>query len=104
MAVRFPYDTHAPQPTDPADSQPEAAPESSTRVEVKSRRRRARPRGWRLPITDGPFAESKELIGGFAVMDLSGMEETIAMCRRYAEILGGTLEIDVRPLADPEAV
>ncbi|WP_394840813.1 YciI family protein [Pendulispora brunnea] len=45
---------------------------------------------------DGPFAESKELLGGFAVMDLSGMDETIAMCRRYAEILGGTLEIDVR--------
>jgi hypothetical protein len=49
-----------------------------------------------LRVIDGPFAESKELIGGFAVMDLSGMDETIAMCRRYAEILGGTLEIDVR--------
>jgi hypothetical protein len=49
-----------------------------------------------LRVIDGPFAESKELIGGFAIMDLSGMEETIAMCRRYAEILGGTLEIDVR--------
>jgi hypothetical protein len=52
-------------------------------------------------IIDGPFVESKELIGGFAVMDLSGMDETIAMCRRYAAILGGTLEIDVR-LVDPQ--
>jgi hypothetical protein len=49
-----------------------------------------------LRVVDGPFAESKELLGGFAVMDLSGMDEAIAMCRRYAEILGGTLEIDVR--------
>jgi hypothetical protein len=49
-----------------------------------------------LRVLDGPFAESKELIGGFAVMDLSGMDEAIAMCRRYAEILGGTLEIDIR--------
>ena len=49
-----------------------------------------------LRITDGPFVESKELIGGFAVMELPGMDDTIAMCRRYAEILGGTLEIDVR--------
>jgi hypothetical protein len=49
-----------------------------------------------LRVLDGPFAESKELLGGFAVMDLSGMDETIEMCRRYAEILGGTLEIDVR--------
>lgn len=49
-----------------------------------------------MRVLDGPFAESKELLGGFAVMDLSGMDETIDMCRRYAEILGGTLEIDVR--------
>lgn len=49
-----------------------------------------------LRVLDGPFLESKELIGGFAVMELSGMDEAIALCRPYAEILGGTLEIDVR--------
>ena len=49
-----------------------------------------------LRTTDGPFAESKELIGGFAVMELSSMDEAVEMCRRYAEILGGTLEIDIR--------
>ncbi|HEX3697595.1 MAG TPA: YciI family protein [Polyangia bacterium] len=56
-----------------------------------------------LRVIDGPFSESKELIGGFAVMELSGMNEAIALCRRYAEILGGTLEIDIRPLTPPEA-
>ena len=54
-----------------------------------------------LRIVDGPFVEAKELIGGFAVMELSGMDEAIAVCRTYAEILGGTLEIDVR-LVEPE--
>ena len=54
-----------------------------------------------LRTIDGPFVESKELIGGFAVLEVSGMDEAIAMCRRYAEILGGTLEMDVR-LVDPE--
>jgi hypothetical protein len=49
-----------------------------------------------LQVIDGPFAESKELIGGFAVMDLSGPDEIIDVCKRYAEILGGTLEVDVR--------
>jgi hypothetical protein len=49
-----------------------------------------------LRLTDGPFVESKELIGGFAVMELSDMDDAIALCRPYAEILGGTLEIDVR--------
>ena len=49
-----------------------------------------------LRVTDGPFAETKELLGGFAVIDFDTEDEVIAMCRRYTEILGGTLEIDVR--------
>ncbi len=53
-----------------------------------------------LRVIDGPFAESKELIGGFAALDLPNMDEAIAMCRRYTEILGGTLEIDLRLLEE----
>jgi hypothetical protein len=49
-----------------------------------------------MRATDGPFAETKELIGGFAILDLTGFDEALAMCRDYAAILGGTLEIDVR--------
>lgn len=49
-----------------------------------------------MRLIDGPFAESKELIGGFAVMELSNMDEAIELCRRYAEVCGGTLEIDLR--------
>jgi hypothetical protein len=55
-----------------------------------------------LRVIDGPFMESKELIGGFAVMELPGMHEAIDLCRAYAEILGGTLEVDIRPI-DPDA-
>ena len=53
-----------------------------------------------VSVTDGPFVESKELIGGFAILELSGMAEAIDVCRSYAAILGGTLEIDVR-LVEP---
>jgi hypothetical protein len=49
-----------------------------------------------LRVLDGPFSESKELIGGFAVMELAGIEAAVELCRPYAAILGGTLEIDVR--------
>ena len=52
----------------------------------------------KLRVVDGPFVESKELIGGFSIMELTGIDEAIELCRPYAEILGGTLEIDVRPL------
>ena len=49
-----------------------------------------------LRIVDGPFAESKELLGGFSVMELAGMDEAIELSRDYARILGGTLEVDLR--------
>lgn len=56
----------------------------------------------KLQVLDGPFAESKELLGGFAVLELSDADEAIDVCRRYAEILGGTLEIDLRLLDSNE--
>jgi hypothetical protein len=49
-----------------------------------------------MRIVDGPFTESKELLGGFAVLELTGVDEVLALARRYAAILGGTLEMDVR--------
>lgn len=56
-----------------------------------------------LRIVDGPFAESKELIGGFAVLELADMEEAIELSKPYAEILGGTLEVDVRVVETDDA-
>jgi hypothetical protein len=55
-----------------------------------------------LRVIDGPFLESKELIGGFAVLELSGMEDALETCRAYAQILGGALEIDLRLLSKDE--
>lgn len=75
----------------------------SLRLEPSARGKRLKFTNNQLKLSDGPFAESKELIGGFAVMELSDLDEVIDMCRRYAEILGGTLEIDVRQLAPEEA-
>jgi hypothetical protein len=49
-----------------------------------------------LAVVDGPFAESKELIGGFSIMELPSDEAAIAETTRFAEILGGTLEVDLR--------
>ncbi len=55
-----------------------------------------------LRVIDGPFAESKELIGGFAILELTDIDDAIAQCKRYAEILGGTLEMDVREVESIE--
>lgn len=68
----------------------------SVRLTPSSQGKRLRFDKNQLTIIDGPFAESKELLGGFAILELSGMDQAIEECRRYTEILGGTLEMDVR--------
>ncbi len=55
-----------------------------------------------LSVVDGPFAESKEMIGGYAVMQLDNFDQTITLCKTYADILGGTLEIDLRVVDETE--
>ena len=75
----------------------------SVRLQPSSRAKRLRFTNNDLRVLDGPFTESKELIGGFAVMDFPSVDEAIEMCRGYAEILGGTLEIDVRLVDQDDA-
>jgi hypothetical protein len=76
---------------------------SSFALQPSAHARRLVFRNHDLRVVDGPFAESKELVGGFALLELPSMEVAIQECIRYATILGGTLEIDVRPLADSDA-
>jgi hypothetical protein len=58
----------------------------------------------KLHMMDGPFSESKELIGGFAIMELPSVQAAVDMCVVYAGILGGTLEIDLRQVVEAERV
>jgi hypothetical protein len=68
----------------------------SMRLEPSAKAKRLMFKSNDLTVIDGPFAESKELLGGFAVLDLKDIEEAIDVSRRYAKILGGTLEVDLR--------
>ena len=50
-------------------------------------------------ITDGPFAESKEAIGGYLVLDVETIEEAIAIAQSSPSLAyGGSIE--VRPVAE----
>ena len=45
-------------------------------------------------VTDGPFVEAKELMGGWALIDVKSLEEAIAMAKRFRDIVGdGTTKI-----------
>jgi len=60
---------------------------------------RARYRDNDRSLTDGPFAESKELIGGFCLLELPTLDELLAFCDRFVRVVGGTCELDLRPVA-----
>jgi hypothetical protein len=48
----------------------------------------------KVSVTDGPFAETKELIDGFALVEASSREHAIALATEFMEIAGdGTGEI-----------
>src|SRR5687768_5132123 len=47
--------------------------------------------------TDGPFAESKELIAGFSILEVPTLADAVAWADRYAAILVDN-EVDVRPM------
>lgn len=60
-----------------------------------------------IRVTDGPFAESKEVIGGYAVMQAGSRAEAIELARRFlqvhADVLGKSYkgQVEVRQLFDP---
>lgn len=65
---------------------------------------RVRLQDGKLTTTDGPFTESKEVIGGYAVIEAESREEAIELTRRFLRVHGEEweLECEVRPLDGPE--
>ena len=61
-------------------------------------------KGGKLSTVDGPFTETKEVIGGFAILEAKSMAEAIEMTRRFLKVHGDTwdIECEVRALDGPE--
>jgi hypothetical protein len=63
----------------------------------------------KMSVTDGPFAETKELIGGFAILDAASKEEAIRLgtefMQLHVDVLGQSYEgtLEIRPMFDPGA-
>ncbi len=57
--------------------------------------------GGTFTVTDGPFTESKELIGGWALTEVDSKEEAIELTKRFLEIAGGG-ESTLRRIFGPE--
>ena len=49
---------------------------------------RVRSSGGKLAVTDGPFTETKELTGGFALIEVKSREEAIEWAKGFRKIVG----------------
>ena len=68
---------------------------------------RFRLKGGKVTVTDGPFTEAKEIIGGYAIVEVKSKDEAVALSRRFwqihADILGPSYEAtgEIRLLFEP---
>jgi len=49
---------------------------------------RVRRSGANLAVTDGPFTESKEVVGGFAILKANSKEEAIELTKQFLQVAG----------------
>lgn len=58
----------------------------------------------KLSIVDGPFIETKEVIGGFAIIEAASMHQAVELTKRFLKVHGDEWEIEceVRQLDGPE--
>ncbi len=55
---------------------------------------RVRKDGSKVTVKDGPFAESKEVVGGFAILQARSKEHAIQLAKEFLEVVGeGECEI-----------
>jgi len=67
---------------------------------------RVRLAGGKITVTDGPFAESKEIIGGWAILKTDSKAEAVRLATEFMELHrkhwpGFEGESEVRPMFDP---
>ena len=69
--------------------------------------KRVRLSGGKLQVIDGPFAETREVIGGYALVEAKSSEEALALATRFMELHrihwpASEGECEVRPLESQE--
>ena len=65
---------------------------------------RVRLRRGKLSTVDGPFTETKEVIGGYAILEAKSREEAIELTKRFLRVHGDEwdIECEVRQLDGPD--
>ena len=74
----------------------------SQQLESPKTAKTLRRRNNRLTVTDGPFAETKEILAGFNLIEAEDMDEAVRIASEFPWSEMGSIE--VRPIRDFEAV
>jgi len=61
---------------------------------------RLRRSGGKVTVTDGPFAEAKELVAGFALVQVPSREAAMELAQRFLEI-AGEARAELREVFEP---
>jgi hypothetical protein len=71
-------------------------------LQPTSKGARVRFSGTKRTVTDGPFSETKELIGGYWLWQVRSMEEAIEWLKRCPNPHSGETEVEIRPVFEAE--
>ena len=74
----------------------------SQQLEAPASAKTVRIRNGRSSVVDGPFAETKEILGGFNLIEAADMDEAVRIAAEFPWVRTGSVEI--RPVRDFEAV
>jgi len=58
--------------------------------------------GTKRSVTDGPFAETKELVAGFWIWQVRSMDEALEWAKRCPNPMPGPSDLEIRPLWESE--
>ena len=58
--------------------------------------------GAKRSVSDGPFAETKELVAGFWVWQVRSMEEAVEWAKRCPNPMPGPSDLEIRPIWEAE--
>lgn len=71
-------------------------------LQPSSKGARVRFSGKNRAVTDGPFAETKELVAGFWIWQVKSLEEAIEWVKRCPNPMESDSEIEIRPIFEME--
>src|SRR3954454_18494373 len=66
--------------------------------------RTLRGKNGKVVVTDGPYAETKEQIGGFFILEARDLDHAVELMSKHPAVNGGPSTFEIRPIYDMTAI